>query len=98
MSQNSLIVLGQENFLATSAFSHILIALMFNHLQTAKYAKLTEVVLTRRQAKQYDAETMKLAAALLELNPDVYTAWNFRREALTETLQGSTDTSNEQKV
>lgn len=32
---------------------------------------------------------MTLAAKLLEQNPEVYTVWNYRREALQDTLQVS---------
>lgn len=33
---------------------------------------------------------MKLAAKLLEQNPELYTVWNYRREALQDKLQVST--------
>lgn len=48
--------------------------------------QLCNEVLTRRAARQYDEESLALAARLLELNPEVYTAWNFRREALEPLL------------
>jgi geranylgeranyl transferase type-2 subunit alpha len=40
-------------------------------------------VLKRRAARRYDAESLALAGKLLELHPEVYTVWNYRREALT---------------
>lgn len=43
-------------------------------------------VLERRARRQYDEESMGLAAKVLELNPEVYTAWNFRREFLEPIL------------
>lgn len=55
--------------------------------QLALFSRLTYEVLARRAAKQYDAESMTLAAKLLEQNPEVYTVWNYRREALQDTLQ-----------
>lgn len=58
-------------------------------MQIALYSKLTTAVLTRRTAKQYDAETLALAGKLLEQNPELYTVWNYRREALLETLKVS---------
>lgn len=56
-------------------------------MQIALYSKLTTAVLTRRAAKQYDADTLTLASKLLEQNPELYTVWNYRREALQETLK-----------
>ncbi|KAK9815813.1 hypothetical protein WJX72_010090 [[Myrmecia] bisecta] len=57
--------------------------------RVALYSQLTGEVLRRRLARQYDAESLHLAAKLLEQNPEVYTVWNYRREALTPVLQGS---------
>jgi len=45
--------------------------------------------LLRRTAKQYDEESLKLVAKLLEQNPELYTVWNYRREALQDKLQVS---------
>ena len=58
-------------------------------LQIALYSKLTTAVLTRRAAKQYDEETLALAGKLLEQNPELYTVWNYRREALQDKLKVS---------
>jgi geranylgeranyl transferase type-2 subunit alpha len=55
-------------------------------IQVALYSKLTEEVLRRKRSKQYDAESLLLSAKLLEQNPEVYTIWNYRREALEEIL------------
>jgi hypothetical protein len=52
------------------------------YTQAALYAKLQAGVLARRAAAQYDAESLDLCARLLELNPEVLTAWNFRRDTL----------------
>ena len=38
--------------------------------------------LRRRAERSYDAESMAVSARLLEINPEVFTAWNFRREAI----------------
>ena len=53
-------------------------------MQLALFSRLCNEVLERRAAKRYDAESMMLAAKLLEQNPEVYTVWNYRREALAE--------------
>ncbi len=58
-------------------------------LQIALFSRLTTEVLLRRTAKQYDEESLKLAAKLLEQNPELYTVWNYRREALQDKLQVS---------
>ena len=39
-------------------------------------------MLARRAAARFDAESLGLAGKLLELHPEVYTVWNYRREAL----------------
>ena len=56
-------------------------------MQLALFSRLCNEVLSRRALKRYDAESLALAAALLEQNPEVYTAWNFRREALQTALE-----------
>ena len=38
--------------------------------------------LRRRAERSYDAESMAVSARLLEINHEVFTAWNFRREAI----------------
>jgi hypothetical protein len=55
-------------------------------LQLALFSRLSNEVLARRAAKRYDAESMALAGKLLEHNPEVYTVWNYRREALEDTF------------
>lgn len=59
----------------------------FSFLQIALYSRLATEVLNRRAAKQYDPESLKLAGKLLEQNPELYTIWNYRREALQSKLQ-----------
>eukprot|EP00887_Chlorella_sp_A99_P001811 scaffold19.g1811.t1 len=54
--------------------------------KAALYGKLTGEVLARRRGGQADVESLGLAAKLLELNPEVYTVWNWRREALAPVL------------
>lgn len=64
----------------------------------ALYSRLSHEVLNRRAAKQYDEESLKLAGKLLEHNPELYTIWNYRREALSSKLQGSDGHEAAQKV
>ena len=56
-------------------------------VQLALLSRLCNEVLARRAAQRYDEESLALASALLEQNPEVYTAWNFRREALQQALK-----------
>lgn len=56
-------------------------------MQLALFSRLCNEILARRAARRYDPESMILAAKLLEQNPEVYTVWNYRREALQDTLQ-----------
>ena len=44
----------------------------------------TTDVLTRVQDRQYDAQTFATSAKLLSLNAEIYTAWNYRKDALTQ--------------
>ena len=56
-------------------------------VQLALFSRLCNEVLARRAAQRYDEESLALASALLEQNPEVYTAWNFRREGLQQALK-----------
>ena len=55
------------------------------HPQLALLTRLNDEVLTRRSAPATPA-SLSLAATLLEHNPEAYTAWNFRREAVGPVL------------
>ena len=43
-------------------------------------------MLARRAAGAHDGATLELSAKLLELNPEVLTAWSLRRDALAAML------------
>lgn len=43
-------------------------------------------MLARCKARRYDEESLELAARLLALNPEIYTVWNFRRDAVADVL------------
>lgn len=36
----------------------------------------------RKEEKRYDEESMKICAKILILNPEMYSGWNYRKEAL----------------
>jgi geranylgeranyl transferase type-2 subunit alpha len=50
--------------------------------QLALLSRLSDEVLARRAEHRSDPESLKLCAALIEHNPEVYTAWNWRREVV----------------
>lgn len=75
--------------------------------QLALLSRLSDEVLARRAERRSDPESLKLCAALLEHNPEVYTAWNWRREVVgplllekgdEETSTSDSTTSGEEKV
>ena len=54
--------------------------------QVEKYSRLSQAVLANHTAQRYDADSLALNAKLLELNPEVYSAWNFRKRCLAALL------------
>ncbi|KAI3407053.2 BET4 [Candida oxycetoniae] len=48
----------------------------------AHYKELTSYLFNKRDSQTYDEETFKLTTRLLQLNPEFYTMWNFRREII----------------
>ena len=60
---------------------------MLHYMQLALFSTLCNEVLRRRAAKMYNPESLALAATLLEQNPEMYTVWNYRREAIGRRLQ-----------
>mmetsp|Transcript_5489 Transcript_5489/g.18568 ORF Transcript_5489/g.18568 Transcript_5489/m.18568 type:complete len:224 (+) Transcript_5489:271-942(+) len=55
------------------------------------YGALQSGVIARVKAGLLDQESLDASAKLLQLNPDVYTAWNFRKKILTHLLEASKD-------
>ena len=51
-------------------------------MQLEKFAKVSNEVLQRIADGKRDAVTLSLSAALLEQNPECYTVWSHRREAV----------------
>ncbi|KAI3437691.1 hypothetical protein D9Q98_000140 [Chlorella vulgaris] len=55
--------------------------------KAALFGQLAGEVLARSAAKRYDPESLALSAKLLELHPEMYTGWNYRRTALVPVLE-----------
>ncbi|UPR02772.1 protein prenylyltransferase [Chloropicon primus] len=53
------------------------------------YAELSRECFARRNQKRYDEETLALCQKLLEMNCELYTLWNHRKEYLEPILLGS---------
>ncbi|KAK9807311.1 hypothetical protein WJX73_000196 [Symbiochloris irregularis] len=53
-----------------------------------KLSRVCNEVLKRVAEDRVDEESLKLAAALLEQNPECYSVWNYRRRAFQAVLQG----------
>ena len=51
--------------------------------KTEQYKMLAKEVLRRRAARVYDEKSLALTNKFLEINPECYTVWNFRREMLS---------------
>jgi len=47
-----------------------------------KYVALKDAVLAKRSTQALDEEAYQLSAKLLEINPDFYSLWNYRRDIL----------------
>lgn len=50
--------------------------------KTEQYKMLAAEVLRRRSARIYDEKSLGMTTKFLEVNPECYTVWNFRREML----------------
>lgn len=55
----------------------------------AKYIKLKDSLLQMHKTKQYDGPAYELSAKLVEVNPDFYTLYNFRRLVLQDMMAKS---------
>jgi geranylgeranyl transferase type-2 subunit alpha len=54
--------------------------------KAAKYGAVIAGIAQRRAARLHDATTLDMIAKVLELNPEYYSLWNFRKEILQEML------------
>ena len=55
--------------------------------KTEQYKMLAAEVLRRRAEKIYDEKSLGMTNKFLEVNPECYTVWNFRREMLSGIFQ-----------
>lgn len=55
--------------------------------QISKYQALVAETRAKRVAGAYDQEALLLTNKLLNMNPEYYTFWNFRREILSSQLK-----------
>ena len=54
--------------------------------KAAKYGAIISGIRQRRAARLHDTMTLGMIAKVLELNPEYYSLWNFRKEILSEML------------
>ncbi|GAQ84030.1 RAB geranylgeranyl transferase alpha subunit [Klebsormidium nitens] len=59
--------------------------------RAAQYAEQLAEVLRSNQEKDYGKEAVEKSAALLKTNPDMYTAWNYRKLAIKMLLAEADD-------
>ncbi|ORX37188.1 rab-protein geranylgeranyltransferase [Kockovaella imperatae] len=53
-----------------------------NRLLLEKYVALEETVLQKRRRKEYTRDALEITNELLDMNPEYYTVWNYRRHIL----------------
>ncbi|XP_078446346.1 RAB geranylgeranyl transferase alpha subunit 1 [Wolffia australiana] len=56
-----------------------------------KLRQLQSLVLDNHRRRIYTKEALEICAKLLELNPEVYTAWNYRKHAVKSSLESCVD-------
>ncbi|KAJ3284743.1 hypothetical protein HK104_009799 [Borealophlyctis nickersoniae] len=61
-----------------------------------EYRALSDKLSEKRRNREFDDEALGLTTSIVSLNPEFYTAWNFRREILLETFK-SLDEDERQK-
>jgi geranylgeranyl transferase type-2 subunit alpha len=63
--------------------------------KAALFGQLCGRVLQARKDHEYGEESLKMSEKLLEMNPEMYTVWNYRREYLAPILEGGGDVAVE---
>ncbi|KAL0542634.1 hypothetical protein IC582_017707 [Cucumis melo] len=58
-------------------------------VEAAKLRNLQSQLLANHHQKNYSKEALEVSANLLEMNPDLYTAWNYRKLAVEHYLKES---------
>mmetsp|Transcript_10169 Transcript_10169/g.20685 ORF Transcript_10169/g.20685 Transcript_10169/m.20685 type:complete len:424 (+) Transcript_10169:183-1454(+) len=59
------------------------------------YAQLSQKVFERRRDKRYDEESLALAGKILEMNCELYSLWNYRKEYLQPRLRDGSSASGD---
>lgn len=59
------------------------------------YLELTQTVLAKKKSKDWSGEAFDLTTKLLQVNPEFYTVWNYRRDIL---LNGTFPRSSPQEI
>jgi len=57
----------------------------------AKFNTLSSSILEMKRAGKHDDESLKASMKVLELNPEFYSAWNFRREIFSSQIKNSAE-------
>jgi len=57
----------------------------------AKFNTLSSAVLEMKRESKHDEESLKMSMKVLEINPEFYSAWNFRRQILSSLQSTSPD-------
>jgi hypothetical protein len=52
--------------------------------QIKKYLALTEDILSRKKNHDWSKDALELTTQMLQINPEFYTVWNYRRNILTK--------------
>ena len=73
----------------SNVFENILVNCFCLWMQYQQLRQLTDVVLHNAKEKKHSPENLAQSAMLLNKNPEVYTIWNYRREALANVLEVS---------
>ena len=73
----------------SNVFENILVNCFCLWMQYQQLRQLTDVVLHNAKEKKHSPENLAQSAMLLSKNPEVYTIWNYRREALANVLEVS---------
>ena len=58
----------------------------------AKFNALSSAMIEMKRAGKYDEESLKMSMKVLEMNPEFYSVWNFRRQIFSALTKSSPDT------
>lgn len=64
---------------------------IYRNLQAGQLSSAISLVVAAKKAKNYAEKLLKVSAGVLLKNPDVYTLWNFRREAFKHAVDSGSD-------